>query len=381
MSKGGLLTTELSTGKEIFGQPTLWLDVYNTLQSKKEQIAAFSKDILSKNELRIILTGAGSSAFIGEAAQGVVQQQTKKVTSAIANTDIVTHPELFFLKNVPTLLISFARSGNSPESLEAIKLAEQHCTDVSHLIITCNKDGELANYTTSNATSCFKLILPEASNDKGLAMTGSFTSMLIAILSFWQLDSNTNLLGSFNSIKAQAEAILNQANSINLLASKKFNRVVFLGSGPALSIARECHLKLQELTNGEIVCKHDSFLGFRHGPRVVADKDSLIVYLFSNDKHAAKYEQDLVKSIELEDRNIPTLSVSGLTKNNAANTVTVHTNATDTNHLNIVPLTLIGQLLGYYKSLELGLNPDNPSINGTINRVVQGVTIYKKEVE
>ena len=42
---------------------------------------------------------------------------------------------------------------------------------------------------------------------------------------------------------------------------------------------------------------------------------------------------------------------------------------------------LSGQLLAFYKSLQLGLMPDTPSVNGSISRVVQGVNIYPIEKE
>jgi tagatose-6-phosphate ketose/aldose isomerase len=34
------------------------------------------------------------------------------------------------------------------------------------------------------------------------------------------------------------------------------------------------------------------------------------------------------------------------------------------------------QLLGYHLGLRMGLNPDNPSPGGIINRVVRGVRVY-----
>ncbi len=127
------------TGNEITGQPVLWKEVYKLLLSKEKEIESFLFPLLQRQELQIILSGAGSSAFVGEAAQGIVQKNTGCTTRAIATTDIVTHPELSFQYDIPTLLISFARSGDSPESLEAVKLADVFCKEIYHLIITCNK--------------------------------------------------------------------------------------------------------------------------------------------------------------------------------------------------------------------------------------------------
>jgi tagatose-6-phosphate ketose/aldose isomerase len=79
--KGGL-----HTAREIEGQPVLWQEVYNLILSQKQCIQKFLSPLHSEADVRIILTGAGSSAFIGEAAQGIVQVNTKRITQAIATT-------------------------------------------------------------------------------------------------------------------------------------------------------------------------------------------------------------------------------------------------------------------------------------------------------
>ena len=153
---------------------------------------------------------------------------------------------------------------------------------------------------------------------------------------------------------------------------------MFLGSGEKLGIARESHLKLQELTDGKVICKFDSFLGFRHGPRAVVNANTLLVYLFSEDEHAFKYEKDLVEDIAKDPRNIQSILVGGFNDITIENSTRIPFQAVNNNILQLIPVTLIGQLLGLHKSLNLGLNPDNPSVSGAINRVVQGVNIYKK---
>ena len=322
------------------------------------------------------MTGAGSSAFIGEAAQGLVQKKTGLNTKAIATTDIVTHHELFFQPDFPVLLISFARSGNSPESLETVRLADTYCEKVHHLIISCNKDGELAHYAAENPEKSYLLLLPEAANDKSLAMTGSFTSMLLSVLLISDIDNLLNRSSEIKKIIHQGNLLLERSKAFREIASKDFERVVFLGSGPMLGIARECHLKLQELTDGQVICKHDSFLGFRHGPRAVTNEKTLLVYLFSPDPFVYKYELDLAISIAKDPRKIECLCIGRSEIKGLDSCLNVDLELKEDQELNIIPAVLAGQLLGYHKSLERGLNPDNPSVSGAINRVVQGVIIY-----
>lgn len=366
-----------NTYTEIFAQPDLWLEVYALIQDQRQQLQDFLRPILTQKNLRIILTGAGSSAFIGEAAQGIIQQQTGILTQAIATTDLVTHPQNALLKHTPTLAVSFARSGNSPESVEAIRLLDAHCDTINHILITCNKDGEVAEYGRKNKHS-YSLILPERSNDKGLAMTGSFTSMLLSSLLIFDLERLSFKAKDINTIAKEAFGLLDAAADLQKIASLDFSRAIFLGSGPALGIARECHLKLQELTDGQIICKHDSFLGFRHGPRVVADEEALLIYLTADDERTKLYENDLIKSIAKDARHIPAICVGCDSHGDLKNTIaSFGKTLPDTNGLYILPYTLIGQLLGFFKSLDLGLNPDNPSVSGAISRVVEGVIIYE----
>ena len=367
----------LYTKREIEGQPKLWQSVFSLIEKEEETIKQFLNPLFHKNDLQIILTGAGSSAFIGEAAQGLVKKHTGCSTRAIATTDLVTHPELFFpTDNQPILLVSFARSGNSPESVEAVNLADKFCKNIYHLIITCNESGELYKYANAGSKRSFAVLLPEKANDKSLAMTGSFTSMLLSVLLVCSNQQVSTLKSQVDKIKDQAQYILRNYKKLKDFAQHSFDRVVFLGSGPMLGIARECHLKLQELTDGQIICKHDSFLGFRHGPRAVTNEKTLVVYLFSACDHVYRYERDLAVSLAQDPRNILSLSIGRKADDAVKSRLTLDLELEEDQEMNIIPATIIGQVLGYYKSLELGLNPDNPSVSGAISRVVQGVEIY-----
>lgn len=364
------------TEREIEGQPKLWNNVYQLLLRKEKELSEFLGPLLKRKDLQIILSGAGSSAFIGEAAQGLIQKNTKRNTKAIATTDIVTHADQYFITDIPTLFISFARSGNSPESLESVKLADRIVEEVYHLIITCNEDGELLKYSAENTNRSFALLLPEASNDKSLAMTGSFTSMLLSVILISDLQNLKNKNSEVQQIISQGNLILEISENLKKIAALEFERVVFLGSGPMLGIARECHLKLQELTDGQIICKHDSFLGFRHGPRAVTNEHTLLVYLFSPNDFVYQYELDLALAIAKDSREINCLSI-GRSENKSLNAcLNIDLKLTQDQELNIIPTVLVGQILGFYKSKNKNLDPDNPSVSGTISRVVQGVNIY-----
>ena len=287
------------TAVEIAQQPNVWKKVWETVFERKNDIKFFLNEAVNKAH-SIILTGAGTSAFIGLSLKGVFGNSTGLITESISTTDLVSHPTHYLLKNHPILLISFARSGDSPESKAVLKLADKYSQECYHLIITCNPNGELAKGTTKNGK--FVFLLPEEANDQSLAMTSSYSGMLLAGMLIAKINEIESLKPQVDLLVTYGRNLLDQSDRIKQLAGLNFKRAVFLGSGPQYGTAKESHLKLQELTDGRVICKHDSYLGFRHGPKAVIDNSTLVVYLLSNEPYVQKYEKDLVSSMHNDKR-------------------------------------------------------------------------------
>ncbi len=253
-----------------------------------------------------------------------------------------------------------------------------------HIIITCNEEGKLA--TQVNHDNTLILLLPPETNDISLAMTSSFSTMLQAFLLLININEIENQKTMIKQLSLTTSTILNKdQESIKQIAEREFSRAIFLGSGELKGIAEECHLKLQELTDGKVVCKFDSFLGFRHGPKAVIDNNTILIYLFSSDEHVVQYEKDLVEQINKNNQVVAQIAVS------MNKSVSISNHKFDLEMLIdnpdkvlkdyvCIPYVLIGQLLGFYKSLSLGMNPDNPSVSGNISRVVEGVVIYNNNL-
>lgn len=365
------------TAKEITQQPSLWINTWKLVYDKKTALEAFLTDAYQHESLTVILTGAGTSAFIGNALQGPFQKNTQKNTVAIATTDLISHPAHYFTGSA-ILLISFARSGDSPESVAAVNLANEFCEKVFHLIITCNPEGKLALAESNNPT--FVFLLPPECDDQSLVMTGSFTAMLLTGLLISRLHEIAALQSTVAQLSDYASNILNNyTEKLRAVAKLDFQRAVFLGSGPLRPAANESDLKLQELTAGKVICKFDSFLGFRHGPKAVINSATLLVYLFSNNAYVHQYEGDLVKSISSGEKGLFSIGITETAIKNMELDLMIElsTNGgTVEEEFLSVCSVLPAQILGFYKSLELGLSPDNPSETATITRVVKGVTIY-----
>jgi len=141
----------IHTAREIASQPELWKKIYLKVREEEMAIQSYLNRILPGTR-KIILTGAGTSAYIGSSLEGVCQRKTGITTVSVPTTHLVSHPADYFDPHTSTLLISFARSGSSPESLATVKLFDRYCPGSSHLVITCNEEGELARHHFINAS-------------------------------------------------------------------------------------------------------------------------------------------------------------------------------------------------------------------------------------
>jgi len=362
---------------EIKQQPATWLSSYDIVHARKKEISEFVHKHLDE-DYSVVLTGAGTSAYIGDALECSFFYTIFRGARAIATTDIITNPNLYFDSRSKVLLISFARSGNSPESVAAVNLVEKTAGKVAHIFITCNAEGELAKKKGNNILT---ILLPPETNDKSLAMTSSYSSMLLTCSLISHIDT---LDEDYPLVKAVADAvgkaIERYENDIKEIAGRNFKRAVFLGSGPLKGVAEESRLKLQELTDGAVMCAFDSFLGFRHGPKAVVNEDTLLVYLLSPNSDVRRYEMDLVNQIRKGNKIKGAVAVymkgCGTDPSPWDLSVELDIPASMPSCYGAVAYVFVAQMLGLFKSMDLGLNPDTPSVSGNISRVVEGVTLY-----
>lgn len=366
------------TLREIQHQPACWKKTYEIIRAARPAIEAFLQSFnANAADRQVIITGAGTSAYAGIVLESIIRRDTRAFVRAVATTDLILEPDSYFKPGIATLLVSFARSGDSPESKAAIDLADQSASVVTHLIITCNVNGRIA--VKRNDANALVIFLPDETNDRGLAMTSSFSNMLLAgILTFaWhQIGDVEKQVATL--MGCGCKILKDYTGAIEDISKSGFRQAVFLGSGSLTGIAQESKLKLLELTVGDVVCHHESFVAFRHGPIAVMNQDTLLVCLFSSDPCIQQYERDLVNSLHKGKfkLGISQHPVAGVTVDQTL----VFGDATDDDlcrELLPVCAVLPGQMLGYFTSLHIGLNPDAPCTDGSYSRVVQGVHIYQ----
>ena len=293
----------------------------------------------------------------------------------MATTDIVAAPGTCLAEDVPTLLVSFARSGDSPESVAAVDLADELLGDVRHLVLTCNADGRLAQRFTARRTRAV-LLMPEQANDKGFAMTSSFTGMTLAAPADARpLGADGARRASGHDRRAGAVAVGQRGRE---LAAHGYRRMVYLGSGSMKGLAHESALKVLELTAGRVVAMGDSPLAFRHGPKSVLDDNTLVVMYLSNDPYTRAYDLDLLGELRQSQGDEHVLAVTADHGDQVGGDPPwLLPDAADLGDAALaIPAVLFAQLLALHFSMALGLTADNPFPSGEVNRVVQGVRIH-----
>ena len=373
------LGAEITT-REIYQQPDVWKEAFESYQAKREEIAAFLKGIADKNDyIKVILTGAGTSAYVGDTLVPYfkeVYDERKWNFNAIATTDIVANPETYLKKDVATVLVSFARSGNSPESVATVDLAKALVDDLYQVTITCAADGKLALQAHGDDRNLL-LLQPAASNDAGFAMTSSFTSMMLTALLVFDPTEFAVKAERFEVVSSLARKVLDNVADVKGLVDLDFNRVIYLGAGPFFGLAHEAQLKILELTAGQVATMYESPVGFRHGPKSLINEDTVVLVFGTTTDYTRKYDLDLVREVAGDQiaRRVVLLSDQAFGLENVKE-VALGCGGVLNDIYRVFPYIVYAQLFALLTSLKVENKPDTPSPTGTVNRVVQGVIIH-----
>ena len=369
------------TSKEIHQQPATWLKTLEQVKREKEAIGALISKVTSNDDYDIILTGAGTSEFVGNAIFSYLGRLTNYKTKSYGTTDIVACPQNYLSKTKPTLMVSFGRSGNSPESVAAVECANEVCENIHHLFVTCNHEGALSKFAVGK-DNCYAINLTPETHDQSFAMTSSFSNMYLATVLSFNLDRLDEMEKIVKEVASKTENFLNDRYTevTKIVDDFDFKRIVYLGSNTNKGVAQESGLKLCELTKGIIDTNFDSPMGFRHGPKSVINPETLTVVYLSDDEYTRQYEYDIIHEMSLERKGNKILAVGSSKDEKIENLVDYYISFDNAEKLDNVFLGLeyitVAQTLAIHKSLSMGITPDNPCPSGEVNRVVKGVIIY-----
>lgn len=380
---GARITTE-----EIKQQPDLWEEVVEILEEKKNELALFFDALekqANKQQIQVIFTGAGSSQYVGDTLVPYLNEHgdTKRFAfHSFGTTDIVASPREYLFPDQPTLLISFARSGNSPESLAAVKIADQVVDTLFHLVITCAEEGKLAQVSRKQSQH-FLLLMPKKANDAGFAMTGSFTCMLLSALWLFDQTNQETKQKYVTSLSHIGKDVLKREQELIQVLAVPFNRVAYLGSGSLAGATREAQLKILELTAGKIATIFDSSMGFRHGPKSFINEQTLVIGFVTNQAYTRNYDLDILEEINGNAIAAKVIAIAQSTQRDFSGANFFLEPAAlelPDAYLSVV-MILTAQIIALQMSIKVGNTPDTPSPTGTVNRVVKGVTIHEYQNE
>ncbi|MGA3132101.1 MAG: hypothetical protein ABSD59_14940 [Terracidiphilus sp.] len=364
------------TLREILQQPATWLQTGAQMVPLAEELRTLVAGIRT-----VVLTGSGSSEYAGECVRLPLQKELFVPTQTVGGSALLTHGGQAINPLRPGLMVSFGRSGDSPESVEAISIILETEPEIRHLVVTCNSGGRMA--TTYRDDPRVKLVvLADSTNDRSLVMTSSFTNMVLAAAFLGFLERPDQYLALLRSLSERAEELL--CGHIDLLASlarRDFDRVIFLASGARLGSARESALKMVEMTAGKVFAVSESYLGLRHGPMSAVHPNTLVVCSLSSDRLVRAYECDLIR--ELNEKQLGTAKLifgeeipSDLVQ---SKDVVIECRGLETLGDDNMPVldVILGQVLAFFRCLKEGLRPDSPSNDGVINRVVQEFKLHR----
>lgn len=373
-------TNSYNTAKEILQQPRLWKEALNNFEKTKNELYGFYEKIGLNSDFEIIFTGAGTSEYVGNILDPFYKNSSDLNFKSIATTDILNNPLNYLRKDKKVLLVSFARSGDSPESVATVNLVNENCKEAYHLVITCNKNGALAKMAETDENT-FVLFMPEESNDKGFAMTSSFSCMLLTgLLAFAKnLEDKYRYI---NKIIELSENILaNKYEKIRELAYQNHERIVILGSGILSGLSQELALKVMELSAGKVVAVNNTTLGFRHGPKAIINDKTIIFELVNEKAYSKQYDRDLIEEMYL-DKKADKIVAYCVEKDEKIEEFTHDSLYIDEEldickpFASIFTYLLYGQMYSFFKSQYLGNTTDNPFPGGDVNRVVKKFQVY-----
>jgi tagatose-6-phosphate ketose/aldose isomerase len=362
------------TFREIAQQPSTWIRTAELMQSHCAEL----RDVMDGISC-LTLSGSGSSEYAGDCARAALRKSLGINVEAVAAGALLTAGTFALPVGKPSLMVSLARSGDSPESVGALAVVRQLEPDARHLVLTCNREGRLANVFRGDP-KVRVITLDDATNDRSLVMTSSFTNMVVAVHYLGVSKNSAAYIALVRALASGASSLLqNEMTILAKAALMPFRRALFLGSGARYAAAREASLKMLEMTAGRVTTMCETWLGLRHGPMTGVDRDTLVVCFLSSDPVIRAYETDVLREMEKKRLGLARI-IAG--QDIAENVACAHDMVVPyecpplaDEELPVLDV-MIGQLLAFFRCLQEGLRPDSPSESGIISRVVQSFALY-----
>ena len=282
--------------KEIFEQPQA---IRDTLESRITNdsvlISSFghkAKENFSKiKQVQIVACGTSYNAGL------VAKYWFEDIAKIQCNIEVAS--EYRYRRPIllnDTLFITLSQSGETADTLEALKAAKKINSNITSLCITNSPESSLTRL--SDLT-----FLTHAGPEIGVASTKAFTTQLVSLAlltcSIGRLKKSINkkqeksiIIGLKRLPGLVNEALLQEAQIKNLAVRfKDKNSALFLGRGTMHAIAMEGALKLKEISYIHAEAYPAGEL--KHGPIALIDKDMPVIAIAPNDELLEKLKSNL----------------------------------------------------------------------------------------
>lgn len=333
------------TYQEIGNQPHAWRE---TITDIPQQWSTISNQIEIKSITHALFMGSGTSLYIAQSAAKCFMEVTGITSTAIPTSEAFLSPASSVPANGQVVAFIISRSGTTTEALLAVRHLRENWSNVVTIGVTCNEGTDL------ETVSHHCLTLPIA-HEVSVVMTQSFTTLLLALQVVASIIADDATLqaelgrlpDAFEHFLADTETL---AQTIGELPD--VGMFIYLGLGPYHGLAEEGTLKLKEMT--QTPCEAYNPLEFRHGPISIVD-DRTVVLLLEGDREAAYME---AVERDLQRHGAQLVAIGPRASNLAEYALVVGTGFSDL--ARSVLYMPFAQLLGYYKAVASGLDPDAP---------------------
>ncbi|HVU70217.1 MAG TPA: SIS domain-containing protein [Ktedonobacteraceae bacterium] len=334
-----------ATRQEILTQTLAWQDALATVKARQDALRRLWRE---RPCSEVLVTGCGSTFYLSQAVAPLIQQQLGIRARAVPASELLFFPQTVITPDSQPLLLALSRSGRTSETIRAVRAYKAHHRGpVIH--IGCYPATELV------MESDLALVIKEG-QEESVVQTRSFSSMLVAAQAVVTALVDENQLPALAELPAVGQQLLADAHALirTLGHDDSLERFYFLGSGLQYGLASEANLKMKEMSLAYSEAFH--FMEFRHGPMSMVNQRTLIVGLLS--EAASQQEIQVLREMRQQGARTLVLSTRTVPADAADYQIAFQTKLPETQRA--VLFLPVLQLLGYYRALKNGQNPDQP---------------------
>lgn len=298
----------------------------------------------------VVFIGSGSSYYQAQTMAATYKAWSGRPASALPSSELYLFQQSAVAKHEPVLVVGVSRSGESSEVVLALEAAAKvDGWDICG--ITCHEDSSMAKMSPC--------LVSEAGKEKSTVMTKSFSSMTFMMQAAiaYAFGADKALADLKQTVELAGETV-KKADSFakTFVQEHDFKKMIYLGMGSYFGLAQEACLKLKEMSY--VWTESFGTLEFRHGPKSIIEKGSLICLFLS--EQAREHEIKVAKEMQAYGATVWVITARKGDDIDFADAVfeTGGENLSDEARA-VLNLPAV-QYFGYYTALKLDVDPDNP---------------------